>query len=147
MKAAGGFTVIFTLSGLCKQFLDEAVKRSDGKWTELSERNWQTGIAELVFIEMLKEAGVELRYEQLLDPVEKDDARITELRVQGGDRYRAEVFIDATYEGDLMTQAGVPCAIGRKSADQHGESIGCVRYLDDKVAISPSITTVSCFLA
>ena len=126
-----------TLGGLCEQFLEEAVKRSDGRWTEGSSRTWQSGIAEQVFIEMLEEAGVEVRYEQLLDQVEKDDARITELRVQGGQSYQAKVFIDGTYEGDLMAKAKVSYAIGRESAEQYGESIAGVRYLDDKVAISP----------
>ena len=96
-----------TLGGLCEQFLEEAVKRSNGRWTEGSSRTWQSGIAERVFLEMLKKAGVEVRYEQLLDQVGKDGTRITELRVQGGEIYRAKVFIDATYEGDLMAKAGV----------------------------------------
>ena len=126
-----------TLGGLCEQFLEEAVKRSKGRWTEGNSRTWQSGIAERVFLEMLKKAGVEVRYEQLLDQVGKDGARITELRVQGGGIYRAKVFIDATYEGDLMAKAGVSYSVGRESAEQYGESIAGVRYLDDKVAISP----------
>ena len=126
-----------TLGGLCEQFLEEAVKRSKGRWTEGNSRTWQSGIAERVFLEMLKKAGVEVRYEQLLDQVGKDGTRITELRVQGGEIYRAKVFIDATYEGDLMAKAGVSYSVGRESAEQYGESIAGVRYLDDKVAISP----------
>ena len=126
-----------TLGGLCEQFIEEAVKRSKGRWTEGNSRTWQSGIAERVFLEMLKKAGVEVRYEQLLDQVGKDGARITELRVQGGEIYRAKVFIDATYEGDLMAKAGVSYSVGRESAEQYGESIAGVRYLDDKVAISP----------
>ena len=43
-----------TLGGLCEQFLEEAVKRSEGRWTEGSSRTWQSGIAERVFLEMLK---------------------------------------------------------------------------------------------
>ena len=126
-----------TLGGLCEQFLVEAVKRSNGRWTEGGARTWQSGVAERLFLEMLKKADVQVRYEQLLDMVEKDGARITELRVQGGESYRAKVFIDATYEGDLMAKAGVSYSIGRESAKQFGESIAGVRYLDDKVAISP----------
>ena len=126
-----------TLGGLCEQFIEEAVKRSNGRWTEGNSRTWQSGIAERVFLEMLKKAGVEVRYEQLLDRVGKDGTRITELRVQGGEIYRAKVFIDATYEGDLMAKAGVSYSVGRESAEQYGESIAGVRYLDDKVAISP----------
>jgi len=126
-----------TLGGLCEQFLVEAVKRSNGRWTDGGARTWQSGVAERLFLEMLKKADVQVRYEQLLDTVEKDGARITELRVQGGESYRAKVFIDATYEGDLMAKAGVSYSIGRESAKQYGESIAGVRYLDDKVAISP----------
>ncbi|MFL2912274.1 MAG: FAD-dependent oxidoreductase [Opitutales bacterium] len=126
-----------TLGGLCEQFLVEAVKRSNGRWTEGGARTWQSGVAERLFLEMLEKADVQVRYEQLLDTVEKDGARITELRVQGGESYRAKVFIDATYEGDLMAKAGVSYSIGRESAKQYGESIAGVRYLDDKVAISP----------
>ena len=126
-----------TLGGLGEQLLNQAVKRCNGLWTEHSKRTWQSGIAERVFVEMLKEAGVEVRYEQLLVGVEKDGTRIIKLRVQGDESYRANVYIDASYEGDLMAEAGVSYAIGRESADQYGESIAGVRYLDDKVTISP----------
>ena len=101
-----------TLGGLCEQFLEEAVKRSKGRWTEGGARTWQSGIAEQLFLEMLKQAGVEVRYEKLLDWVGKDDTHITELRVQGGEIYRAKVFVDATYEGDLMAKAGCPTPSG-----------------------------------
>ena len=36
-----------------------------------------------------------------------------------------------------MAKAGVSYSVGRESAKQYGESIAGVRYLDDKVAISP----------
>lgn len=46
-----------TLGGLCEQFLEEAVKRSKGRWTEGGARTWQSGIAEQLFLEMLNQAG------------------------------------------------------------------------------------------
>ena len=141
-----------TLGGLCEQFIEEAVKRSKGKWTEGNYRTWQSGIAERVFLEMLKKAGVEVRYEQLLDQVEKDGTRITELRVQGGKIYRAKVFIDATYEGDLMAAADVDWTIGRESRETHGESLAGRQYpkavmpidgFDDAGEPLPLITAVA----
>jgi hypothetical protein len=36
---------------------------------------------------------------------------------------RARVFIDATYEGDLMAMAGVPWRVGREGRDEYGESL------------------------
>ncbi len=126
-----------TLGGLCEVFLNEAVERSDGMWTEGRVRTWQSGIAEQVLVEMLKEAGVDVRYGQLLEAVEKDGSTLTELQIRGGQVYQAKTFIDATYEGDLMAAAGVSYAIGRESANEYGETVGGVRYLDDKIAISP----------
>jgi hypothetical protein len=48
----------------------------------------------------------------------------------GGDRFRGKVFIDASYEGDVMAQAGVRYAVGRESASQYGESLAGVRPKD-----------------
>lgn len=35
----------------------------------------------------------------------------------------AQIFIDATYEGDLMARAGVPFRVGREGRDEYGESL------------------------
>ena len=126
-----------TLGGLCEVFINEAVERSEGIWTEGRVRTWQSGIAEQVLVEMLKEAGVDIRYGQLLEAVKKDGSTLTDLRVRGGQTYQAKIFIDATYEGDLMAAAGISYAIGRESSEEYGETVGGVRYLDDKIAISP----------
>ena len=75
-----------TLGGLCEVFLNEAVERSDGMWTEGRVRTWQSGIAEQVLVEMLKEAGVDVRYGQLLEAVEKDGSTLTDLKIRGGQR-------------------------------------------------------------
>jgi hypothetical protein len=42
-------------------------------------------------------------------------------------RIQAEVYIDATYEGDLMAAAGVSYVVGRESKDTYGESLAGVR--------------------
>lgn len=47
----------------------------------------------------------------------------------GNARLAARVFIDASYEGDLMAAAGVSYATGRESRDQYGESLAGVRNL------------------
>jgi hypothetical protein len=127
-----------TLGGLSDQFTFEAARRS-GTETENAEgaRMWQSRIAEQVFLDMLKEAGVPIRYEQLLEKVEKTGARITKLQVRGGRVYQAKVFIDATYEGDLMAAAGVSYTVGREARDTYNESKAGVRYMDEKVFVSP----------
>jgi len=127
-----------TFGGLSDRFTIEAAKRSGSK-TENAEgaRIWQSHIAEQVFLEMLKEASVPIRYEQLLKKVEKAGTRITKLQVRGGTVYQAKVFIDATYEGDLMAAAGVSYTVGREARNTYNESKAGVRYMDEKVRVSP----------
>jgi hypothetical protein len=127
-----------TFGGLSDQFTIEAARRS-GTGTENSKgaRIWHSNIAEQVFLKMLEEADVPIRYEHLLEKVEKTGTRITKLRVRGGAVYEAKVFIDATYEGDLMAAAGVSNTVGREARDTYDESKGGVRYMDDKVWVSP----------
>ena len=126
-----------TFGGLYERFTREAATRSGTDPDVRGARKWQSRIAEQVFIEMLKAAKVPVRYEQLIDGVSKDKARITELRVRGGTAYRAKVFIDATYEGDLMAAAGVSYTVGRESRETYDESLAGVRYLDKPIKVSP----------
>lgn len=113
-----------TFGGLSDRFTIEAARRS-GTGTENTPdraRVWQSRIAEEVFLEMLKEADVPIRYEQLLEKVEKTGARITKLQVHGETVYEAKVFIDAIYEGDLMAAVGVSYTVGREAMDTYDES-------------------------
>lgn len=131
-----------TMGGLSEKFLNEAARLSrvppkpEG-FVIRGPRVWQSHIAEKVFLEMLDKSKVPVRYGQLLDGVTKQDGKISELRVRGGTVYKAKVFIDATYEGDLMAAAGVSYAVGREARDTYGESLGGVRYLDEKIKGSP----------
>jgi hypothetical protein len=84
--------------------------------------------AERIFRTWLAEAGVDVEYGTSLDGAETSDGRITAVTA-GEKRYTAGVFIDATYEGDLLAMAGVPYAIGRESLSDHGESLAGRREL------------------
>ena len=86
---------------------------------------------------MLKEAGVEVRYQQLLKKVVKENKKITELHVRGGIAYQAKVFVDCTYEGDLMAKSGVSYIVGREAEKTYNETLSGVRYLDKKIKVSP----------
>ena len=84
-------------------------------------------VAEAVFKAMLTEVGVTPRYQQHLTSVTKAGQRITEIAMDDGTICRARVFIDASYEGDLMAMAGVTWTIGRESSAQYGESLNGIR--------------------
>jgi len=54
-------------------------------------------------------------------------ARIIRVELEDGGAVAAKMFIDATYEGDLMALAGVSHTVGRESNSQYGETINGVR--------------------
>ena len=107
---------------------DVAVK-DNSVWT------YEPHVAARVTDAMLKEAGVRVLTKQILEGVEKDDAKIVGLRTSGG-MHTAKVFIDATYEGDLMARAGVVWHLGRESRDEFGESYAGRQYPKAKMAIN-----------
>ena len=86
--------------------------------------------AEKVFTDLASEAGVKVRFGARLAAVKKDGARITELALENGDVLRARVFIDTTYEGDLMAKAGVTYTLMREGNAQYGETHNGIHYTE-----------------
>ena len=107
----------------------DVATKDNSVWT------YEPHVAARVTDAMLKEAGVTVLTKQPLEGVEKDGARIVGLRTSGG-LHTAKVFIDATYEGDLMARAGVVWHLGRESRDEYGESFAGRQYPKEKLAIN-----------
>lgn len=59
--------------------------------------------------------------------VTKKNGRITAVRTESGKIYRGKMFIDATYEGDLMAAAGVSYAVGREANSEYDETISGIQ--------------------
>ena len=84
-------------------------------------------VAEAIFREMLREAKVEVVFGSTLDRVEVQGSRIASIKTNRGEAFAGSVYVDASYEGDLMARVGVKYAIGREGRDQYGESIAGVQ--------------------
>lgn len=69
-------------------------------------------------------------HRQFLDRVELDGRRIARITLLGGLTIKARIFIDATYEGDLMAKAGVSYRIGRESNQVYNETLNGVQVRD-----------------
>ena len=72
---------------------------------------------------MLEEAGVTVLLGRCLESVEMKDNRIVSATMETGETIKASVFIDATYEGDLMAAANVSYRVGREPRSAFGESL------------------------
>lgn len=81
--------------------------------------------AEMVFEKWVKEKKIQVLREELLDRetsgLKKNGARIEAIRTLSGKTFRGKMFIDATYEGDLMALAGVSYHVGREANSTYGE--------------------------
>ncbi len=76
---------------------------------------------------MLADAKLTVRFKQRIASVKKNGARLAEVRMDDGRVYEAAMFIDASYEGDLMAAAGVDYTWGRESNSRYGEMFNGVR--------------------
>jgi hypothetical protein len=81
-------------------------------------------VAEKIFDDYVTENNIVLFRNEWLDRksgVTLHNRKITSIRTLTGKTFEGKVFIDATYEGDLMAAAGVPYTIGRESCAVYGE--------------------------
>jgi FAD dependent oxidoreductase len=81
-------------------------------------------VAEHVFDAWVAESQIPVVRNAWLDRehgVEKLGGHIKSITTLDGNTYRGAVFIDATYEGDLMAAAGVSYRVGRESQQEYGE--------------------------
>ena len=96
----------------------------DTMWT------FEPHVASDVYREMLAEAGVTPIVRERLDRndgVKKNGSRIESITMESGRTFTAPMFIDATYEGDLMAAAGVEYHVGREANSVYGETLNGVQ--------------------
>ena len=79
-------------------------------------------VGEKIFRDWLEEAGVTLLFENRVTEVHKQQGTINRISLSGGSIVRGKVFIDASYEGDLMARTGVSYTVGREAVRDYGES-------------------------
>jgi hypothetical protein len=98
-------------------------------------------VAEDILFQMLSEAKAAVYFQQRLASVKKEGERIAEIAMENGKVYRAAMFVDATYEGDLMAKAGVKYSVGREGNTKYAETLNGVRAVTPKhqftVAVDP----------
>ena len=109
------------LGGLTKRFFVEAGKA----YGQPFGYTFEPHVAEGIFRKMLGESGATVSMLDLAPsvPLVKTGNRISLVRLSDGTRVQGTVFIDCSYEGDLMAAAGVSWTVGRESRAAHGESL------------------------
>jgi hypothetical protein len=83
-----------------------------------------------VYRDWIAETGLELVHLERLDRAEgvkKEGDRIVSITMESGRVFTGKMFLDATYEGDLMAAAGVSHTVGREANAQYGETLNGVQ--------------------
>jgi hypothetical protein len=115
-----------TIGGLSLEFY----KRVGRHYNQPFAWEIEPHVAEDIFKTMVREAKVDVVYRTRLrehGAVQKKGGRLTSATMENGDVFSARVFIDASYEGDLMAQSGVDFTWGREGRDQYDESFAGAR--------------------
>jgi hypothetical protein len=125
------------IGGLAREFYQRVGRSYGGKeaWT------FEPSVAERVFNDLLRDAGVRVYFHQRLTSVATNHTRLQSLTMGDGTVIRARVFIDASYEGDLMAKAGVSYVVGREGNSVYHETLNGIRASTPKhqftVAVDP----------
>ncbi|NDH00017.1 MAG: FAD-dependent oxidoreductase [Opitutae bacterium] len=111
----GGLTAVdwgarHTIGGIAKEFFDQA-------------RPLTPSVAERTFLKMLSEAGVVVLLDRFLTAVETEDGKLVSITLETGEAITAKVFVDGTYEGDLLAAANVSYTVGREPRSAYNESL------------------------
>lgn len=121
----------YAVTGLATDFY----RRIGAYYNKFEQWTFEPHIAQKVYDDYIKKANLEIVKSYRLKDVKTNDGWITEIVVENSDKpedatnrtIKAKMFIDATYEGDLMVMAGVSYTYGRESNDQYGETYNGVQ--------------------
>jgi hypothetical protein len=109
----------------------------DAMWT------FEPSAALKVYEEMMAPERIDVVYKQRLNRengVKKQGQKIVEIETESGEKYRGKMFIDATYEGDLMATAQVSYSVGRESNKEYGETLNGVQANDYNITLRGTVS-------
>lgn len=127
-----GYTDIgnkYAISGLSLDFY----RRIGKHYGKLEQWIFEPSVAENIMKQYIAEAKVKVLYGRQLSAVEKTNGTINSITVITADGkkqlVKARMFIDCSYEGDLMAKAGVSYTVGREANSLYGETYNGVQFL------------------
>jgi hypothetical protein len=133
------------IGGLSRDFYSriKTIYDDDARWKQQTKESYshydanadsmwvfEPHVAEEIFEDLVTEYQLPIVRNEWLDReagVALEGARITSITALSGNSYPGSMFIDASYEGDLMAAAGVSYTVGREANSQYGETLNGVQ--------------------
>lgn len=113
-------------------FVSSENSKKSRKMDNVSQTMWtfEPHIAEAVYEDYIREFEIPVFRDHWLDReggIQMSEGKIEQIQMLNGASFRARVFIDATYEGDLMALAGVDYIVGREGNAVYNETINGIQ--------------------
>jgi hypothetical protein len=132
-----GYTDIgnkYAVSGLARDFY----RRIGTHYDKFEQWIFEPHVAERIFNEYVNSAKINVWYDHRITSASKTDGIIQQIELENSVNpstasnriVRAKIFIDCSYEGDLMAKAGVSYTVGRESNEQYKEKYNGFQLLD-----------------
>lgn len=108
-------------------------RRVGATYGRLESWIFEPSVAEAIYKDYIVRGNVEVLYGHRIVDAQKQGASITSINVESVENtaqtknISAKVFIDCTYEGDLMARAGVSYVVGREDNKVYGEDYNGVQ--------------------
>lgn len=131
-----GYTDIgnkYVIQGLALDFYRKIGKH----YGDFEQWIFEPHVAEQIFQQYIHNAKINVLYRCRLVSVKKQNGYITKIQVEHNDKndtmklsVQAKMFIDCSYEGDLMAKARVPYFVGREDNKQFNETYDGVQLMN-----------------
>lgn len=137
MSSGGlGYTDIgnkYAITGISRDFY----RRIGQHYGKFEQWTFEPKVAEALFNDYVKRGGYQVLYQNRIIGVKKDGAVIKEITLENAGQpaaatnktIKAKMFMDCTYEGDLMAKAGVSYAVGREANSQYNETFNGLQLM------------------
>ena len=124
----------YAISGLGKDFY----RRVGAYYNKFEQWTFEPKVADMVFEDYIREAKLDIVKNYRLVNVIKEDNWIQKIVLENSEKpiketniiIRAKMFLDCTYEGDLMARSGVSYTVGRESNSTYNETFNGVQLSD-----------------
>jgi hypothetical protein len=119
------------IGGYAREFYREAAAHY-GVHTLETHEAWlsEPHVGEEILNSWIKKAGVEVHFHERVKEkggVAKTGTQVISITTEDGKVWKAKIFADCSYEGDVMAQAGVNYTVGREGMDVYNEDLAGVR--------------------
>ncbi|MBL7697656.1 MAG: FAD-dependent oxidoreductase [Chitinophagaceae bacterium] len=127
-----GYTDIgnkYVITGLAREFYREIGKH----YGKLEQWTFEPHVAENIFKQYTNHPKITVLYKHHVTDVAKEGTTIRNIILEHASTKKsvsAKMYMDCSYEGDLMAKANVQYTVGRESNDRYNETYNGVQLMD-----------------